>query len=118
MKKRMVLIGTSLLIVSALLTACGLTSSPTQSDPGTSSTLVALAFTQTAITEKEMQPTETEAVMATTEAPMAEVTDTPTVAPTEISHSMTPGEPGYITKWFYDTNSGRFRFFRRRDGWR
>lgn len=71
-------------------------------------TLVALAFTQTAIADAA-QPDEPD--QAETEAPLeteeTEVVTEETVAPTEIPHNITPGEPGWIYKWFYDTDASK-----------
>jgi hypothetical protein len=71
-------------------------------------TLVALAFTQTAIADAA-QPDEPD--QAETEAPLEteeteDVTEE-TEAPTEIPHNITPGEPGWIYKWFYDTDASK-----------
>ncbi len=64
-------------------------------------TMVALAFTQTAIAESE-QPAVLE-----TEAPPAveEAVEETEASPVEITHNITPSEPGWVNKWFYDTDS-------------
>ena len=53
-----------------------------------------------------MQPVETQSIVEMTETPMTDPSPTPTIENTAIAHAITPGEPGYITKWFYDTNAG------------
>lgn len=67
-------------------------------------TLVALTFTQTAFAEQQSQPQ-----VEVTEAPPAEETDATTEetaeATVEITHNLTPGDPGWVNKWFYDTDS-------------
>ena len=77
-------------------------------DEEVAQTLVALAFTQTAIADAA-QPDEPD--QAETEAPLEteeteDVTEE-TEAPTEIPHNITPGEPGWIYKWFYDTDASK-----------
>jgi len=106
MKKRAYLTTAILIAAALILTACDLPSNTGDLDNNTAETLVALAFTQTAIAEfetAEQQPTEAPVTPAETEPPSA--TATPTVTPTEIVHEITPGEPGFVNKWFYDTNS-------------
>lgn len=108
MKKRSTLTLVSVLMLAAILSACGL---PAQSDPNTTSqTLVALAFTQTAVAEVSLPEELTEEPLAElteapTEEPTPEPTEEPTVEATEIPHELLPTNPGYATKWFYDTNS-------------
>jgi hypothetical protein len=103
MKRRINLIILSTLMLAAILSACGL---PVQSDPGTSQTLAALAFTQTAIAaEAEPEMATEEPVMETTADVSAEATLEPTEEPVVITHQIVPTNPGYITKWFYDTDS-------------
>ncbi len=108
MKNRTILTLISVLMLAAILSACGL---PAQSDPNaTSQTLVALAFTQTAVAEVSLpeegteEPT-SELTEALTGEPTPELTEEPTVETTEIPHELIPTNPGYATKWFYDTNS-------------
>jgi hypothetical protein len=80
-------------------------------DENVAQTMVALAFTQTAIAEaaqtEEPAPAETEAPMETEAAAETEAVVEETEAPTEVSHSITPGEPGWIYKWFYDTDASK-----------
>ncbi|MBG0784946.1 MAG: hypothetical protein H0S79_07565 [Anaerolineaceae bacterium] len=103
----------SLFIVSLLiLTACDLPLGQTSGmDENVAQTMVALAFTQTTIAEaaqtEEPAPAETETPMETVAAEETEAVVEETEAPTEVSHSITPGEPGWIYKWFYDTDASK-----------
>jgi hypothetical protein len=104
MKKHFLWSSMTLLILGLILTACSFPGSATEA--AADQTLVALAFTQTAIAEPEVMTAEAETVTEeSTEAPVT--TEEPTLTPTEINHELTPGEPGYITKWFYDTDSSQ-----------
>ena len=108
MNRRFTLMAISFLMLAAVLSACGL---PSQNDPDTTSqTLVALAFTQTAVAEAsapEMATEEPSMEMteAPTEDPTPEPTEEPTEEATEIPHEQIPTSPGYVSRWFYDTNS-------------
>lgn len=101
MRKSIVLFFSSALMLSIILTACQLTSS-TDADyeEMVVSTMVAMASTQTALAETQ----ETEKV---TEVPTEEITEEETSAPIEVTHNITPGEPGWINKWFYDTDASQ-----------
>jgi hypothetical protein len=82
------------------LSACqlGMVSESTEAESA-AQTLVAIAATQTAIAApKEEAATEEEIPVEGT----AEETE---ATATEVPHDITPGEPGWIYKWFYDTNS-------------
>jgi hypothetical protein len=92
-------------LILTSLSACQLNQLGGDSDQEIAAqTLVALAFTQTALAEQQSQPQAEE-----TEAPPSEVTEemtAETAEPTiEITHTVTPGEPGWVNKWFYDTDS-------------
>ncbi len=65
-------------------------------------TLVSMGLTQTAMaSEPEAPPEVTEAAPEIEDAADVE-TEVPTI---EIVHSLIPGNPGWIQKWFYDTDS-------------
>ena len=109
--KKATLVGLCLLtLLSLLLSACGFTISSGGSDSeSVAQTMVALSATQTAIAESQANGgTMTEEVIVTEESVEAteEVVETeePVV---EVTHTITPGEPGWIYKWFYDTDSTR-----------
>lgn len=104
MKKRIFSSGIFLLILGLILTACSFPGSDTKA--AADQTLVALASTQTALAEPDPVAEETE---MTTEEPIEAPVESeePTLTPTEIYHELNPGEPGFITKWFYDTDSSQ-----------
>lgn len=102
MKRQLSLLAISTLMLAVILSACGL---PVQSDPGTSQTLVALAFTQTSVAEETNMEATDEPTEEMIEAPTEEAAMEPTEEPVVITHEMVPTNPDYITKWFYDTNS-------------
>jgi hypothetical protein len=87
-------------LLAVTLSACqlGMVSESTEAESA-AQTLVAIAATQTAIAAPQEQA-------ATEEDIPVEETAEETEAPaTEVPHNITPGEPGWIYKWFYDTNS-------------
>ncbi|QRN83328.1 hypothetical protein JR338_00805 [Chloroflexota bacterium] len=104
---RVICIVTFLILI---LTACS-QGVDSEMEESIGQTAVARAFTQTAnaeessieSTEAPLDITETEIVEDTVEAEEEE--ETP--APTEISHEITPSEPGWVSKWFYDTDSSK-----------
>ncbi len=108
MHKRWIVISTFLLIASLFLGACS-TGNASGIDLEVNQTLVALALTQTAVAESTEPPSEpmaetpTEAVAEAAAEEPTPAEHTPTIAP--IVHNQTPGEPGYISRWFNDTNS-------------
>lgn len=110
MKKGDVYCILSLLFLLLSLTACGFISSENANETEQiAQTLVSMAFTQTAmaeepITESTTSPPEPE-VADVEEEEQEEVILEETTLPTEITHNLIPAEPGWINKWFYDTNS-------------
>ena len=109
--KKATLVGLCLLtLLSLLLSACEFTISSGGADSESiAQTMVALSATQTAIAESQANGENmTEEVIVTEESVEAteEVVETeePVV---EVTHAITPGEPGWIYKWFYDTDSTR-----------
>ena len=109
--KKATLVGLYLLtLLSLLLSACEFTISSGGADSESiAQTMVALSATQTAIAESQANGGNmTEEVLDTEESVEAteEVVETeePVV---EVTHTITPGEPGWIYKWFYDTDSTR-----------
>lgn len=105
MKKSIFLVISLIALLSFGLSACqfGVVSN-SPSNETIAQTMVALAFTQTAIAESETEePTaeETEAPPVVEET-IVEETEAPQV---EITHTITPAEPGWVNKWFYDTDS-------------
>ncbi len=105
MKKSIVLVLSLLAIMSFGISACqfGIVQNDSNNEDVVN-TMVALAFTQTAIAESETQ----EPVVVETAAP-PEVDETTTedteAPPVEVTHTLTPAEPGWVNKWFYDTDS-------------
>jgi hypothetical protein len=99
------LIGTALsLIIVAGCSFPGGDDSNTQTQ--IAQTMVAMGLTQTAmenIPEPDTEASPTDAPPEPEETAEA-VTVTPTV---EITHNTIPSNPGWINKWFYDTNSSR-----------
>lgn len=100
--RRATQIGLCLIALLAIgLSACqfGIVSDDSDNEMA-AQTLVAIAATQTAMAAPQDE-------MATEEVLVEETTEE-TEAPTvEITHAITPGEPGWIYKWFYDTDSTR-----------
>ena len=108
MKKSLFKLAALLLAFALILSACDF---PVSQDSGIDAemaqTMVALAFTQTAIAEAA-QPDETEAPLETEAPEETEAIVEETEAPTEITHNITPGEPGWVYKWFYDTDASKY----------
>jgi hypothetical protein len=104
MKNRKFVLTGLMAILSLILGGCEFPFNTAEEQLSISETMVALAFTQTAMVESDTEEIlETEALTnIPTDAPPTDpnLTDTP-----EILHEITPGEPGYISKWFYDTDS-------------
>ena len=102
MKKSITTLLSGVLFFSMILTACQFPSSDNLSQEGEIvQTQVAMAFTQTAIAEaQEAETLATETI----EAPPEEETETEELV-AEITHTITPGSPGWEDKWFYDTDS-------------
>lgn len=102
MKKTTVSIFSLILLLSLSLSGCNFSvNDDASSDDMVAQTLIALAFTQTAVADE---------VIITTEAPpeVEETTTVETEAPTiEVVHTITPGTPGWINKWFYDTDTSK-----------
>lgn len=109
MRKSLLKFASLFLVFALILSDCDL---PLGSENGleenVAQTIVALAFTQTAIAEAAQTD---EPVQAETEAPLeteeTEAVTEETEAPTEIAHNITPGEPGWVYKWFYDTDASK-----------
>ncbi|HOE70838.1 MAG TPA: hypothetical protein PLE10_04800 [Brevefilum sp.] len=119
MKKAFLVTIALLILFSLILAACNLTGASTdESAVHLAETMLAVAITQTAIaqiqapevaTQEPLPPT-----LVPTEIPIEEViveeqaaTEEDTIVPTEIVHHVTPGNPGWIHKWFYDTDSSK-----------
>ncbi len=120
MKKKTLQVICLIVIMGISLSACN-TGGDGEGDVTAKQTLTALSHTQTAFAQesqaREQEPVETE-VPAETEEIIAtepgveeeeevEETESPTEALTEIAHTMTPGEPGWVYKWFYDTDASK-----------
>ncbi|MFU8826081.1 MAG: hypothetical protein ACNA70_01170, partial [Brevefilum sp.] len=111
MKKRWLVLLTILMLMAIGLGACSQSGASEEVlAEQMAETMIAIAFTQTAMAEpppaaiEPTQPQPTEALP--TESPQEEAPlDEETIAPTEIVHQITPGNPGWIQKWFYDTNA-------------
>ncbi len=110
MKKSIHLFISFSLLLSFLLSACNFGGAASEDqDVSMAQTLVAIAFTQTAMAEGTApadlettpEPTPTVEPPLETEAPEVE---TPTV---EIIHNVRPGEPGWVFRWFYDTDASQ-----------
>ena len=108
MRKSLFKLAGLLIAFALILSACDF---PLGQDDGfdeeMAQTMVALAFTQTAIAEAA-QPDETEAPLETEAPEETEAIVEETEAPTEITHNITPGEPGWVYKWFYDTDASKY----------
>jgi hypothetical protein len=115
MKNRYLSLICLIVIISFTISACGqLANSDGEQDPNLVNTMVALAFTQTAVAQPPAGPEQA----ADTPAPVPEpetveevvevVAEPETAEPTEITHNLIPGEPGWINKWFYDTDASRY----------
>jgi len=91
-----------------MLSACNVPS-PTQSDTtALTQTLQALdqmvAATSTALSAA-VQTTSEEPVVEPPTEELPPATETPVPTATQIVHTLRPGEPGWIHRWFYDTDS-------------
>ena len=112
MKKSLFKLAALLLAFALILSACDF---PLGQDDGLdeemAQTMVALAFTQTAIAEAAQaegpEQVETEAPPEAEEPEETEAAIEETEAPTEVTHNITPGEPGWVYKWFYDTDASK-----------
>ena len=93
MKKSFVLMTSLTLMLSLILTGCHF---PTAGDSDVEQTVEEIATE-----EHEVEET-TEEVVEKEET--AEETVEETV---EVTHTITPGEPGWVYKWFYDTDSSK-----------
>ncbi len=101
MRKSLIKFAGLFLVFALILSACDF---PLGQDSGidenVAQTRVALAFTQTAIAKPaqtdETVRAETEASMETEALEETEVVTEETEAPTEITHNITPGEPGWV----------------------
>jgi len=106
MKKGVVFCMITVLLISLSLTACNfnIAASGNEEDQ-IAQTLVSMAFTQTAMSiEPELEIT-TPPPEVGVEDVEEEVALEETASPVEIIHNLIPGEPGWINKWFYDTDS-------------
>ena len=94
------------LVLALVLSSCSFPSSGSQdADEGIVQTLIVMGLTQTAmVEEQDVEPVITEITEAPTESEETEVIET-LPEPTEISHNIKPGSPGWINKWFFDTSS-------------
>lgn len=111
MKKVSLLLFSLLISLAVSLTACTQTDEPVEDlAQEMAQTMIAIAFTQTAmadIQEPAVAPTEP----LPTEIPPVEpvldevVAAEDSVVPTAITHQITPGNPGWVNKWFYDTDA-------------
>ena len=114
MKKLLAYIINFILLIALCLTACtSAANTETSDEDPVVQTLVALSLTQTAMAEQqEIIQTDAEATEPPVDEPSTEEvaeTQAPqeTAEPTEISHTLIPGEPGWISKWFYDTDTSK-----------
>jgi hypothetical protein len=111
MKKSVRLLISFSLLLSCLLSACNFGGFPNggaaneDQNLTVAQTLAAIAFTQTAMAQETApaepqttpEPTPTvEAAAPEEEAPVVEVT-----------HNIRPGEPGWVFRWFYDTDASQ-----------
>lgn len=109
MKKVLFSFTAMLILVSLSLSACNILGGGDEETDELAQTLIAIAFTQTALAEIPELPTETPVPTETEPPPIIEEVEVPevTIAPTEITHLVRPGNPGWINKYFYDTDSSR-----------
>ena len=112
MRKSLIKLAGLFLVFALILSACDF---PLGQDDGfdeeMAQTMVALAFTQTAIAEAAQaegpDQVETEAPPEAEVPEETEAVTEETEAPTEVTHTITPGEPGWVYKWFYDTDASK-----------
>ncbi len=113
MKKCHLTILSMLVILGTMMSGCGLiTTSDTDQDQNLVNTQVAMAFTQTAMAQPLAQPEQAVETAENTPEPavveeVIEQVEEETAEPTEITHTLIPGEPGWINKWFYDTDASK-----------
>jgi hypothetical protein len=103
-------------IVLALIFLCGC-NLPTNKSPGQDINLLGtVQALNTLVAEKNQAPTQglPPSITPQTAAPSSTLTPTaptPTITPTgptstpTLAHKLTPGEPGWVERWFLDTNS-------------
>lgn len=103
MKKSTFLTFSISFILSLVLSACNFGGVPTNNtQEQMAQTLAAIAFTQTAMAQ-EPEPVPTE---ATPEPPAEEESQPePTEEAPVVTHQITPGEPGWVQTYFFDTDS-------------
>jgi hypothetical protein len=109
MKKFLFLMLSLLIVIILSFSACNSIAGSEDEMDELAQTMVAIAFTQTALAEIPELPVETPQPTETEPPPIVEDVEPPeeTIAPTEITHLVTPANPGWINKYFYDTDSSR-----------
>ncbi len=107
MQDRKLILTGMMIILSLILSGCDFPSNTAEEPLSVGETMVALAFTQTALADSEIDETEDTTTPPPSPTPSedTQAEGPPTEAPAEITHEITPGEPGFISKWFYDTGS-------------
>ncbi|MFY9366547.1 MAG: SdrD B-like domain-containing protein [Brevefilum fermentans] len=107
-----------LILFALLIAACAPSGQSTDlSDIHIAETMLAIAITQTSMAQIQPPATITQEPLPPTPMPTDPQIDLPaegppadeeqTTALTEIVHQVTPGNPGWIHKWFYDTDSSK-----------
>jgi len=112
MKKAFFSAAVMVMIFLLMLTGCSFPGSGGENaEMQVAETMVAIAFTQTAMAVEPTLETTAEAeILVETEPPqeVEEVAEVETTEPpVEITHTTIPGNPGWINKWFYDTDSSQ-----------
>ncbi len=117
MRRKIIVLITIVQLLALGLASCAqqATTAPEQNESFVQ-TMVALAFTQTEIAQlqqEQMSPTDTPESTAEVLPSIEEPEETQMVEEeieeveesTPISHNIIPGEPGWVNKWFYDTDA-------------
>ncbi len=96
MKKTNAICLSLLIALSLILTSCNLPTSIESEEEETAETITIEAEEETEVEEA-------------TEEPVVEETEeeTATEEPTEVTHNITPGEPGWVSKYFFDTDASK-----------
>jgi predicted small secreted protein len=99
MKKPLVVFLSLSMVLLLILTGCNLPITAEGDGEDITETI-----TTEAEEETEVEETTEEPVVVTEEET---ATEEETEAPTEVSHNITPGEPGWVSKYFFDTDASK-----------
>lgn len=119
MRRKFLVVTSVILVFTLTLVSCATQDTPeVAQNENLVQTMVAMAFTQTEIAQlqqEQMSPTDTPEPTAEVVPSIDEPEETQTVEEDIeeeeeailISHNIIPGEPGWVNKWFYDTDASK-----------